>query len=58
MSILCEEFSARTSRLVGELTAERDILRMRLNRAVFQRDACLMVIAGLLFGVVLWRWWL
>ncbi len=56
MSILCSEYGARVSRLVGELTAERDILRLRLNRAVFQRDALLFVVAGMLFGIVIWRW--
>lgn len=47
---------ACTARLMDELRAERDIARARLERAVFQRDACIMVISGMLLGVVIWRW--
>lgn len=54
--IPANELMARYSRLMGELKAERDIARARLERAVFQRDACMMIIAGMLLGVVIWRW--
>jgi hypothetical protein len=54
--IPAEELRIRSSRLMAELRAERDIARQRLARACWQRDACLMLIAGMLLGLVIWRW--